>query len=373
MTRKTLRKMAQTACAALLCLTVVALASCTAQTDDKQNAAEQGQEATSQTVEFVDDLGRTVELPANIERVAPSGFTAQQALLSICPDKMVGLASELNEEQLSVFGTQFANTPIFGAVLGSSDTLNREAIGNADPQVIIDFGEAKKNAAESLDELQEQLGIPCIFVEATLDSYGDAFRTLGKVLGMETRGEELGTYFDEAYATVETAMAEVDAKGERAKVAYIVGDDGINAIAKTSYQGQVVDMVADNVVVLDDASSKGTGNPIDAEQMALFDPEIILFQSQSLYEAAASDSVWSTFKAVQNNNYYLVPSMPYCWLNNPPTVNQTMGMVWLPRLLYPSAFDDTIEDAITKHFQVVYNYTLTDTELAEILTGATAK
>lgn len=372
MSGKLLKKARYVACAMLACLVVVALAGCSSQGSD-QKAESTDQATEPQTIEFVDDAGRTVEIPANIERVVPSGFTAQQALLSICPDKMVGLASELNEDQLAVFGSKFADYPIFGSVLGSSDTLNREALGNADPQIIIDFGEAKGNVAESLDDLQNQLGIPCIFVEATLDSYGDAFRTLGKVLGMEERGEELGTYFDEAYAEVEKAMAKVDESGSRAKVAYIVGNEGINAIAKTSYQGQVVDLVADNAVVVEDVSGKGNGNPIDAEQMALFDPEIILFQSQDLYDAAATDSVWSTFDAVKNGNYYLVPSMPYCWLNNPPTVNQTMGMVWLPRLLYPNEFDDTIEEAMTKHFKVVYNYDLTDEELAKILTGATPK
>ena len=34
-------------------------------------------EPASDTITFTDDLGRTVELPANITAICPSGFTAQ--------------------------------------------------------------------------------------------------------------------------------------------------------------------------------------------------------------------------------------------------------------------------------------------------------
>ena len=42
-------------------------------------------------------------------------------------------------------------------------------------------------------------------------------------------------------------------ENERVRMAYLLGDNGLNAIAKTSFQAAVVDMVADNVVVVDTA------------------------------------------------------------------------------------------------------------------------
>ena len=134
-------------------------------TEQEANAdAEAAAEAESGTITFTDDLGRTVELPAQIDKICPSGFTAQQVLLTMAPDKMVGLAQELNDDQLKIFGEKFADYPVFGAVLGAKDDLNREAVAAAAPQVIIDTGEAKKGAKEDLDALQEQLGIPVIFI-----------------------------------------------------------------------------------------------------------------------------------------------------------------------------------------------------------------
>lgn len=334
--------------------------------------AEAAAEATDGTITFTDDLGRTVELPAQIDKICPSGFTAQQVLLTMAPDKMVGLAQELNEDQLKIFGEKFADYPVFGAVLGATDSLNREAVAAAAPQVIIDTGEAKEGAEEDLNALQEQLGIPVVFIEAKLSDYGAAYARLGELLGMEDRGDELSAYCTDAYNKVVTTMEGIP-ENERVHMAYLLGDNGLNAIAKTSFQGAVMDMVADNVVVVDDVSGKGNGNEVSLEQIALWNPDLIIFQANSIYDTVGDDPAWAGIAAIDNDNYYQVPNDPWCWMNNPPTVNQLMGLQWLPRLLYPDAFDDSIEDVTRAYFHTMYNYDLTDAELADLIKDAVPK
>ena len=324
------------------------------------------------TITFADDLGRTVELPAQIDKICPSGFTAQQVLLTMAPDKMVGLAQELNDDQLKIFGEKFADYPVFGAVLGAKDDLNREAVAAAAPQVIIDTGEAKEGAEEDLNALQEQLGIPVVFIEAKLSDYGAAYARLGELLGMEDRGNELSAYCDDAYQTVEAAMAGIP-EDQRVRMAYLLGDNGLNAIAKTSFQGAVMDMVADNVVVVDDVSNKGNGNEVSLEQIALWNPDLIIFQTGSIYDTVGDDPAWVGIAAIDNDNYYQVPNDPWCWMNNPPTVNQLMGLQWLPRLLYPDAFDDSIEDVTRAYYSTMYHYDLTDEELTDLVKDAVRK
>lgn len=332
-----------------------------------QQSADQGTEAD--TVTFTDDLGRTVELPATIDRICPSGFTAQQVLLTIAPDKMVGLAQELTDDQLKIFGQKFADYPVFGAVLGATDNLNREAVAAANPQVIIDTGEAKEGAEDDLNALQEQLGIPVVFIEAKLSDYGAAYARLGELLGMESRGDQLSQYCTDIYQKVETVMAGIP-ESERVHMAYLLGENGLNAIAKTSFQGAVVDMVADNVVVVEEASGKGTGNEVSLEQIALWNPDLIIFQEGSIYDTVGDNPAWAGIAAIDNDNYYQVPNDPWCWMNNPPTVNQLMGLQWLPRLLYPDKFDDTIADVTREYYHLMYNYDLTDGELNDLIEDA---
>ena len=48
-------------------------------------------------------------------------------------------------------------------------------------------------------------------------------------------------------------------------------------------------MVANNVAVIDEPSGKGTGNEVSLEPIALWNPEIILFQKGSIYDTVADD------------------------------------------------------------------------------------
>lgn len=287
----------------------------------------------------------------------------------MAPDLMVGLSQPLSDDQLAIFGDKFKDYPVFGAVLGAKDDFNREAVAAAEPQVIIDTGEVKKDTQESLDALQEQLGIPVVFVEAYLEDYGAAYKTLGELLDMEERGNQLSTYCTDVYNEVKDTMATIP-ESERVNMAYLLGENGLNAIAKTSVQGQVIDMVANNVVVVDDVSGKGNGNEISLEQIAVWNPDLIIFQAGSIYDTVGNDPAWQGIAAIANDNYYEVPNNPWCWMNNPPTVNQLMGMQWLPRLLYPDAFDDSIQDVTKAYYSTMYNYDLSDAELANILEGA---
>ena len=255
---------------------------------------------------------------------------------------------------------------------GSKSTLNLESILTSGAQVVIDLGDKKDNMAADLDALQRQIGIPVIFIEAELSDYGAAYERLGELLSMEERGSELSTYCTDVYNKTVTTMENIP-ENERVRMAYLLGDNGLNAIAKTSFQAAVVDMVADNVVVVDDVSGKGNGNEISLEQIALWNPDLIVFQTGSIYDTVGDDPAWAGIAAIDSGNYYQVPNVPYCWLNNPPTVNQLMGLQWLPRLLYPDAFDDSIEDVTRTYFHTMYHYDLTDAELADLLKDATGK
>lgn len=329
------------------------------------------------TVLFTDSAGREVEVPAVIDKVVPSGHTATQVLLTIAPDKLAGVSQELSESQQKYLGhTLDEELPVLGAAFGSKGNLNKEAVAATGAQILIDTGEYKEGIAEELDELQEQLGIPCVFIESKLDEWGDAYRTLGDLLGEPERGEELASYCEDAYAQVNDVMQGIPAS-ERARVVYCVGDAGTNVIANGSFQANVVDMLADNVAVVDAPSSKGSGNEVSVEQIAAWNPEVVLFGalngSVTPYDTVASDAAWSALPAIQNGSYYEVPSEPYGWLNNPPTVNQVLGMQWLARVLYPAQFEGmgSEADVVREYFQVVYGYELTDAELAEF--GVEAK
>lgn len=375
-TRTKFAKLGLMACAAALCLCAAfAIVGCSTNSEEATESTPEATATQSETRQFTDSLGRTVELPATIERIAPSGHTANAVLLTMAPEKMVGLSQELSEDQIKFLGEDLGDLPIFGAAFGAKGDINKEAVAAANPQVIIDTGEVKDGLAEDLDALQEQLGIPCVFIETKLEDYGSAYEMLGELLGMQERGAMLSEYCDNAYNETKAVMDSIPEE-ERVNMALLLGDAGLNAIAKNSYQGQVIDMCANNVVVVDKPVGSGYGQEISLEQLAVWNPELIVFgdgDGTSYYGSVADNPAWADIDAIKSGNYYRVPNSPYNWLNNPPTVNQVMGMQWLPRLLYPDKFDTSIADVTKSYYKAFYNYDLTDEEVSELTADATPK
>jgi len=249
-----------------------------------------------------------------------------------------------------------------------------EALLSANPQIIIDMGDMKKDIAEGLDGLQEQVGIPCIFIESDMDSMAEAFRTLGSILvGREERCETLAAYVEETLALAADNLEKIPAE-ERISVMYTSGSDGLGTNAKGSSQSQVLELVgAVNAVEVENVTSKGGGNVINMEQLFVFDPEVILFTADSIYDTVGEDEAWMRLEAVQEGRYYEIPYSPYNWLSYPPSMNMLLGVRWLGNLLYPQVYDLDMVAETQRAYKLLWDYDMSDAEAREMLANSTFK
>lgn len=322
----------------------------------------------TETIKFTDSAGREVEVPKNIERIAPTGTLAQIVLFSVAPDKLVGLSGEWSDDAKEILDDKYADLPIFGQLYGSGD-LNTEALAAADPQVIIDIGEAKEGNKEDLDSIQEQIGIPVIFVEGTLKTMPECYTTLGKLLGEEEKAKSLSDYCKNTYDTTIETMNKI---GDENKVdfLYCSGDTGTSVIANGSFHAEIIDLLTNNVAVVENASSKGTGDEVSLEQIYMWDPDVIVFAPQSIYSTVGKDKDWQKVKAIKSSKYYEVPDTPYNWMDMPPSVNRYMGMVWLSQILYPDEFNYDLKEKTKEYYKLFYDVDLTDKQYEEITKNA---
>jgi len=331
-------------------------------------------EVRPETIDFTDSLGRTVTLPGDISRIAPSGSVAMIMLAAAAPEKLVCAGSKVYEDQTPYLGEALAALPVTGQLYGGKSTLNLEELLSADPQVIIDMGDKKNGMAEDLDALSEQTGLPCIFLEADLLHMAAAFRSLGELLpDAAERCETVAAYVDETMALAAEASAKIPEQ-ERKTVMYTSGTDGLGTNAKGSSQAQVLELVgAENAVVLEDVTSKGGGNLINMEQLYLFDPDVILFTADSIFETAAADPAWQQVRAIAEGTYYEIPGVPYNWMSNPPSMNMLLGIRWLGNLLYPAYFDFDMTEEVQRAYRILWNYDMSGAEAEELLANSTLK
>ncbi|NLG24645.1 MAG: ABC transporter substrate-binding protein [Clostridiales bacterium] len=320
------------------------------------------------TVRFVDSVGRAVEIPRRIDRIAVSGALAQITLFALCPDKLVGVAEPWSETAKRYLAEEYHALPELGQVYGGKQ-MNLEALIESGAQIVVDVGEPKKDLADDFDQLQAQTRIPFVHVTATLSTMGDAYRMLGELLGMPEEAEALAAACEAIYAQTSALAAGLDKVG----VLYLTGDQGLNVIARGSYHAEVIDLLADNRAALADPSSRGSGNEVDMEQILAWDPEVILFSPGSVYASVGGDPIWQNLRAIRDGRYYETPMGPYNWVGFPPSAQRCLGMMWLAQLLYPDDAQYDLYRAIADYFKLFYHCELTKAQYDELVANSIGK
>lgn len=338
-------------CTALLCLFGIGL------------LFAQGQkiaDATEKTTVFIDDLDRKTEIPETIKRISPAGHPANIVLLTLNPDIMVGLSEKPDDTHY--FGNKLDGKPEFGAFYGKKANLNKEAVINANPQLIVDIGEIKGSVeamSDDLDKLQKTLGIPVVFVENYLKDSAHTYRTLGKLLGEQKRGEELARYSEETIAFANKIKSQI--KNPKTYY-YSESSDGLQGLPKNSFKVEVFELLGGKNIVENTLSSGS--NQISLEQILLKNPDYIFLSDKNAFNlVTAKGSPWRHLNAVKNNNVYLVPTNLHGWIGNPPSINRLLGIYYVAGIMYPELAKVDIRKEAKRYYKLFYNYNLKDSEI----------
>lgn len=325
------------------------------------------EDTAPETREFTDDAGRTVTLPAQIHRVAPSGSIATMILTAVAAEKLTCRSSDFDPGQENYLPDALDPLPVVGQIFGGKGTLNMEALLESDPQVIIDCGEAKPGLEEDLNALSDQTGLPVIFLATDLPNMADAFRTLGTLLGVEERCQELAAYVDKTLAMAEENAAKVT---EKVSIMYTTGATGLDTNARGSNQAQVIELIgAENAIVVEDVAHKNGGNTVGMEQLYNFDPDLIVCAPSVPVEELKNDPTWQHLTAVEAGRMVAIPSAPYNFMSNPPSLNMLLGVHWLGNLAYPQLYNYDMTQVVQEFYSLFWGCELTEAEAQTILKG----
>ena len=327
-----------------------------------QAVVESGNDPAQATQVFVDDLGREVELPANITRIAPSGSNAQVIVFQIAPEKLVGLSTSLGAEEKTVYPSYTHDLPVFGTLYGKKANLNKETLILANPELMIDVGDIKgsvESMAKELDEVSASVGVPVIFIEANMDNYPEVFRRLGNLLGNEERGEQLAGYYEDAVAEIGKHST-----GNKPTVYITSSNDGLEAVIGGKSHAQCAEKAGADVVVTSSvAQANGT---ISLETLYLLDPEYIFAYTEEGYRTITTGSDWAGLQAVRNGKVYLVPGMPHCFIDQPVCSNRIIGLFYLADIFYPQAGIDIVQRTV-EFYSLFYHAEITEAQARSIL------
>ncbi len=333
----------------------------------QSSADSSSSEAASEESEgftFTDSLGRSFTFEEPIDAVAPSGLLSQLVVYAAAPDTLVGWSNEWSSDGEQYIPEEYRSLPLIGQIYGNNEEFSVEELLARSPDIVLDIGEPKDGMVEDFEALEEQTGIPFVHIDATMETMPEAFTMIGELLGIEDTAKVYADYCDEVYSRTLDIMDKVG--DNKTSVLYLTGDDGLNVIAKGSYHAELLDLITDNLAVVDDPSSKGTGNETDMEQIMLWNPDVIFFSPDSAYDTAPTDPLWQGLSAIQSGRYYEVPSSPYNWMGFPPSIQRYLGMMWMETVLYPEDTGFDLKTEVQKYYDLFYHYDLSDEEYAQL-------
>lgn len=320
-----------------------------------------------------DATGRKVKLPRadTIKKVYPAGPPAAVLLFTLAPEKLAGWTLPLDDAQRALLPDSVKNLPRVGRLSGKGSTANVEEVLKSGADVVLDVGTVSGSSHALAKDTADRTGLPTLLMDGTFEHLPATYRTLGRALGVEKRGEELATYFEKNLAEIHEGLAKIPV-GPRPRVYYGRGPKALDTAVAGSVNAEALERAGlDNVAKA--AGPKGSVVPVSPEDLLVWNPEIILTIEPMALEHVKSDAVFKSLAAVKAGKVYQSPNRPFGWIDYPPSVNRLLGVHWLARLLHPAIFKDDLAAKVAEFHKVVYQRELKPAELSELLKGVTGR
>ena len=113
------------------------------------------------------------------------------------------------------------------------------------------------------------------------------------------------------------------------------------------------------------AAEMGKGGlvQVSIEQVLRWNPDVVITIDPNFYAAARSHPLWKELPAIKAGRIYLSPSVPFGWIDFPPSINRLIGLRWLARVLYPKAFPEDLRPIVRDFYTRCYHQTPTEAQL----------
>ena len=281
------------------------------------------------TIEVTDMKGRTVTLPADIQRVVVT-FNMEEYFAVAGDegiDKLVGWSHKYWEgrrqdayDAFTAVYPQLAEIPD----VGYNGDISIEAIISLQPDVVLASSTgANYNALEPAFENLSAAGIECVFFDfhkQTVETHCQSVQLLGKILGQEDRANEIADFYTRQMAVVTDRLADLpDEARPRVYMEFSMGPGEFGNTWSEQMWGALIRTCGGTNIA---AGMEGASVEIAPEQIISSNPEVIILAcsprsdvSDNVVLGYGADEIlahahlesykgrpgWSNLDAVRNN------------------------------------------------------------------------
>ena len=303
--------------------------------------------AVSDTRVVTDLAGREVILPVEITRISVLHPIPCQMVWRLAPKKLVSVDKQFTE-RLEFMSDDEEKRLLALLVNGEFHSdMNVEDLLAVSPQVVITLTKDTKIESE-----QKKVGIPFVAASKdTLTEIADSWRLIGKIVGNEKEGNELGDYWDETIKKVTDQTSKIN-ESDKLKV-YYAQSDVTKTVGSRTIMASIISL-AGGISFMEanpQMESVNTSEEIQVslEQIYRWNPDVIITKTAKGRDEILSEDAWKDITAVKNNRVYA--STKYEMLDR---TQSLMGLLWTAKMLYPDKVKIDLNKEVKTFYSKVY-------------------
>jgi len=371
----------------IVCLLTLAFScGCAGTTTDRGSP-----DAGARTV--TDMRGRTVELPATIERIVAidDGFVEGLLYRWGMQDRVVGLGGTWVQDYTYSFekvggatyeyrnGTnpvsylipELADLPV---LVETGTAINYETLASLDPDVVIlregawAFSAGSDEALKKTVTTIDSLGIPLVILvgppfqeRPTIDHIGEEIRIVGEIFSREEDAGVLASYLDDQIREIRERTADIP-ENEKPRMMQL----GLSPRARQgggagmAWGGDTIESYFIENIANAKNAYKGTGAfvVVSTEQILALDPDVIVLPTAQGYHPASELYTAPYYQnlqeltAVKNQRVYALPWTPFNWAKR---LEYPIEAMVIAKAAYPDRFADIqVHEWVLDFYQYVY-------------------
>jgi len=317
--------------------------------------------------EIVDSAGRKVAVPDHVERVIAAGPPASALMTILAPEKLLGWNRKPLDADLPYLPAVTRDLPVIGRLTGRGNTANLESIRAMKPDLIVDFGTIADTYTSLADRTQSQTGIRYVLIDGRFAQTVQVLNLLGPALGVAPRAQLLAARFQSVVDRLDAVLRTVP-EGARPHVYLARRDNGLETSYRGSLNTEIIER-AGGINVVDTGQIQGGLVHVSLEQILVWNPDTIITTDPDFAAAVKTAAVWRNVAAVQQKRVFLSPRLPYGWIDEPPSLNRALGLVWLSHIFFPDRVPGDMRSEARELHKLFYQVDLTDAELDTLLSG----
>lgn len=316
--------------------------------------------------EIIDMGGQKVEIPNTITKVFGTSPPSTYMIYTIDSSLIVGLNfnhARGNNESSNMLDSRFMALPVVGGLQGGGNSMNRETLLSLHPDVVFLWNnDASSQLAQYLFESSK---IPSINVDLeSVESLSKAYLFFGDILGKEQRAKILSAYASGALEKTKEVVKANTAK--RPVVYYAEGADGLATECDQSFHYESIKFTGGINPHLCPTKSGLGMEKVSLEQVILYNPDIIVAQEREFFEKVKGDARWHSIKAVKEGKIFLVPKVPFNWIDRPPSFMRLLGIRWLTHIFYNTPNSEQFQQEMREFYKLFLNIDLTEQQIHQI-------